>query len=378
VKPLAATIAVVYFAAVGVFADSNIFVDSQSSGAMSALLQKTSDKVGQVNKPIQCETPARVPSLTDVEYETCTRENDYFEKMLPKNVNLAFSDHANAIHPKCIFEAQKRFPDPGFAGSCKNSQAFPKGNISRPCLTEKYLSLVYNSFTQVAKCFKVPENQLFPSVALESGFQVNALGRNMDAGISQLTGSLIQAINERYFDEFLEKAKTSQACSAVLPAFRKLPDEPNHRCAAMTPPDNPTQSLIYAAILYQTNEQVIAAGVNSVKSRLPKDLDIESLRQALTVLSFNAAPGSINLALRQFVASRGATLTADDFKMTRDIPTTFASYMQQHFPVDGENQAARRNTISFYLPAALNLNRKIEEQMQGGEKCMSPALKKLF
>jgi len=311
-------------------------------------------------------------------YEVCTTENSYLEKSLPKKTSLVVSKDSHAIDPFCILGAQRRFPDPGFAGTCATLTSYPKKNQARPCLSEKYLSFVYNSFSKVAKCFQIPEDEIFPSLALESGFHVNALGRNMDAGISQLTGDLIQAVNDSYFDTFLKKAQSSSKCTAILPYFKPLPTETKLRCAAMMPPNNPIQNLIYAAILFKTNHQVIETGVKSVKGKLPKDLDMEALIQALTVLSFNVAPGSIILTLRQFISSRGVNLGADDFKMTRDFPNTFASYMKLNFPVPPENENSRRNVISVYVPAALNLGRKIEGQIGGDKKCLPPGLERLL
>ncbi len=342
-------------------------------------VQEASKVMDRTVKPQSCNCEADSAQAPVSMYETCTAENDYLEKLIPEVKSQVVPKNVTGFSSKCILHAQKGFPSGPLFINCPSKNAFPspKKRIDRACISEKYHKHVANAFIAATDCFKVPPQQLFVNLSIESGLHINALGRALDAGISQLTGPTIDAINKLYFQSYKERAKKSPNCSAVVPAMEPLPSETSVRCAAIQPPDNPLKNLIYAAILYDTNSQVIRAGIKSVKDKLPADLDTEALIQACELLSFNASPGNIMLVLRQYVKERGKNLKAADFKLDQTLEGSFLEYVSKNYPVGPKETEDRRRVVANYLPLAKRYVSRIEA-LEQGLSCGSKQLSKLF
>jgi hypothetical protein len=359
--------------------------------------------------PVKLEPTVRKPEPV---YETCTTENNYIEGRIslpplapvPSTGSNQGEEKLSAL---CILEAQKNVMSQtsNFAICSKNSLE-PKENHKQPCVSEKYHKYVEGAFQAVVQCFGVPAKQMAGILTVESGFHINAQVKNQGSGISQMVEGTIGGINNEHYKNFQKMVQTSPACAQIKP-FMKEPINPDRlkRCVALWPPENPVTNLIYGAILYKTNAEIIDRKMLSLKGRLRevmKDGEFAALVDSLKLLSHNDSPGKIMKTLDRFIKRRGLSLRATDFKIEpipdpkkgiddkKDytLPGTFLNFLRRTHPVPGSDEPApkdserekissRRAIIANYLPKIFGYMKEIEKS-NGGLSCLTPGLKKLL
>ena len=60
---------------------------------------------------------------------------------------------------------------------CENEDSRPKVGQIKPCLSENYVHLAYNSFHDVMDCFSLDPKEFYLQIMIESGFHVNAINK---------------------------------------------------------------------------------------------------------------------------------------------------------------------------------------------------------
>lgn len=83
---------------------------------------------------------------------------------------------SNVLPKKCVLLSMKRLQEilPGSSFTkCSQSDSLPVSAGLKPCITEDYFNVMYNSFTDVMDCFNVPMKSIFPKLMNESGLHVN-------------------------------------------------------------------------------------------------------------------------------------------------------------------------------------------------------------
>ncbi len=214
-------------------------------------------------------------------------------------------------------------PDPQQFAACKGETGEPQRMGGKPCVTEEYVNLVYNSLSDVSDCLGVPMNFTVPKFANESGFHVNAFGPVNDGGIGQFTESALKDVAQN-FDEFGPKIQNSQkqSCKRLRSFSGALPKNPNdiltadaNRCHAISMPPNPIRSLIFYGIFYRatlrnaekawSKQDETVESVDQVMSEAGvKDLDKSKLKQMLFTMSYNAGPKPPVVAFKEWLKYR--------------------------------------------------------------------------
>lgn len=132
----------------------------------------------------------------------------------------------------------------------------------QPCVTETYTQTIYNSFTDVANCFNIPQREILPKFFNESGFHVNAFGAGKDAGVGQLTAEAINATLKRlpyYIAEMRKSPKAScRRISEHASAFESIDSDLFNRCNLMASPENPLRNLFYMAVFYRESVRYVS------------------------------------------------------------------------------------------------------------------------
>lgn len=82
----------------------------------------------------------------------------------------------NVLPKKCVLMSMKRLeeilPGSSFA-RCDSKDSLPKSSGLKPCITEDYFNVMYNTFTDVMDCFDVPMKSILPKLMNESGLHAN-------------------------------------------------------------------------------------------------------------------------------------------------------------------------------------------------------------
>jgi hypothetical protein len=225
-------------------------------------------------------------------------------------------------------------PDPQQYAQCKDETGEPIRIGGKPCVTEEYVNLVYNSLSDVSDCLGVPMNFTVPKFANESGFHFNAFGPVNDGGIGQFTESALKDVAQN-FEEFQPKITSSpkQSCKRLKSIKGALPRSSEeiltsdaNRCHAIGMPPNPIRSLIYYGIFYRAtlrnSEKAWSKQDETVESvdqvlleTGVKELDLSKIKQMLFTLSYNAGPRPPVIAFKEWLKyrkSKKAAVTKSD------------------------------------------------------------------
>ncbi|MFN7455744.1 MAG: hypothetical protein ACK5RO_13945, partial [Pseudobdellovibrionaceae bacterium] len=200
---------------------------------------------------------------------------------------------------KCVYYAMKYFAfdilkgdqkaSPSFS-KCEKESGFPNYGNYAPCLTEKYLNVVYNSFIDVSDCMGLPQKLMMAKLFNESGFHINAgaplreykdnkiqpevlsypLPESLkdaniiggDAGIGQFTGAALSDVRKTYprWRDFISKSE-KPSCQRVrefvgaLPEIDKIDPDLGNRCVVVKAPPNPLRALVFYGIAYKNNQR---------------------------------------------------------------------------------------------------------------------------
>jgi hypothetical protein len=132
------------------------------------------------------------------------------------------------------------------------------------CVTEEYVTTIYNTYTDVLDCLDIPQKDLLPKLFNESGMHVNTLGSGLDAGVGQLTSPAIASVqqvasfdgkNQTWLENMKEEINKSDkpSCQRIAKnpqLFLKVSDKSQNRCVLISAPENPLKNILYTGIFY--------------------------------------------------------------------------------------------------------------------------------
>ena len=304
-----------------------------------------------------------------MQFETCqTGKNDYLESVigsalphdLASAVNCPVPDGApdpkavtqiqtllegiggQKIPPECILAAMEHAPLSGGSydryGVCdsetsavRTKELNCKGHCSipRPCLSSRYLTLVYDSFVKSMQCLGIDPKETFPMFGVESGFQVN-IGDPGGWGIAQLTPG---GVRSQDWARTFEPYKSNPACASVQQQISTPMSHTVGQCERISIPTDPTRSFLMGGKLYLENKS-IAQGLVNRFNRLQKTLPIAQRLNAadrnrllvdLTRYMYNGGAGTVSSCFKSFLEEPGTSgLTY------RDLSAQFIAYLKDH------------------------------------------------
>lgn len=238
---------------------------------------------------------------------------------------LQLQNQPNRIPVRCVQFAQRNFSG-GYA-VCADEESRPVISSVRPCMTEAYVMLAYNSFHDVMDCFNLDPRDFFLQIMIESGFHVNAINRTgFDAGISQFTANGIKRVSannliERTRRVLLESSRPScQRISSIVGTFNSDAFTVQKRCAVIALPRNPYRAMLFNylhTMLDQMSLEDKLSGLPEIQSVLtPK------LKRQLTYLAYNRGLEGTKRLLQGYVQNRqamGHVISAEDLDLNQNL-----------------------------------------------------------
>jgi hypothetical protein len=247
--------------------------------------------------------------------------------------------------------AKNYTPDHSQFASCPTANGEPVRIRQKPCVTEPYFNLIYNSLTDVADCLDLPMNLAVPKFANESGLNVNVLGPVDDGGVGQFTESALKDVAVHYPDFKAQiLASKNPACQrlrsipgALVNSAADIRTADNERCHAIAMPPNPVRSMIYYGIFYHAMKQYAANAWSGSDAKNPDDenvdsllarasatkLDAEKIKQMLFVMAYNsgARPPVTGFKewLRYRLSLKNGKISAKDFDFNFWPPKGFSA-----------------------------------------------------
>ncbi|WII72299.1 hypothetical protein QJS83_00265 [Bdellovibrio sp. 22V] len=238
--------------------------------------------------------------------------------------------------------------DPHLFSKCdKDANGTPERYGHKACVTEDYVNLVYNSLIDVADCLDVPAKFIAPKLSNESGLHVNAFGLVNDGGIGQFTDQALVDVAQN-FNNFKGRIlnSTKESCQRLKSFPGAVPSSPDdimtadaNRCHAISTPPNPLRSLVYYGIFYHSTKRNANNAFNkSADSKDPNfksaeelmkqagigSYDIETVKEMLFVMAYNAGPGRPAVFYREWLKYRLATI--------KKYPITKADFNMNYWP----------------------------------------------
>lgn len=285
-----------------------------------------------VNKPVEV---SRDPSsegqviLARPLFQQCSHKKMYLENEMATMPSEYFRWHVNeyekSIPVSCIQFAQKNFT--GHYGVCNEEETQPLISELKPCLTEKYVALTYNSFHDVMDCFNLDPRDFYLQVMIESGFHINAINKTgMDSGMTQFTANGIKKVTANNLVEkvrrvLLESSRPScQRISSIVGAFDIEAFSVSKRCALISLPKNPYRSMLFA-YLHTLIDQILLDEVLSDLTAIQPALTSKIKRQ-LIFLSYNRGLTGLRRLLKGYIESRNYfsyVITEADLDLNKNL-----------------------------------------------------------
>lgn len=234
-------------------------------------------------------------------------------------------DQANRIPVRCIQFAQRNFSG-GYA-VCESEEARPRISSVRPCMSEAYVMLAYNSYHDVMDCFNLDPREFFLQIMIESGFHINAINRTgFDAGISQFTANGIKRVSannlvERTRRILLESSRPScQRISSIVGHFNVDSFSVQKRCAVIALPRNPYRAMLFNYLHTMLDQMSIEEALRD----LPEVHNVLTprLKRQFTYLAYNRGLTGTKRLLRGYVQSRrdfGQTISESDLDLNQNL-----------------------------------------------------------
>lgn len=238
---------------------------------------------------------------------------------------------------KTFMEAAETRPLSSFA-QCSTNSSTPMVPQLKPCVTEEYVNIVYNSFVDLTSCLNLPQKDFLPRLLAESGSHLNVFGEGGDTGIAQLVGITISSARP-YFqktkNEILNSAKP--ACvrlKNIVSNLQAIPQSEEQttyaRCRLITPPENPLLSLMYMAIKYREDSSAIdyytkQKGINELFVNAgmgPGSIDRDKYLKLMMALAYNAGAGGATDLMSEFLKDKVAhqkKVSVADFDFSQNL-----------------------------------------------------------
>lgn len=267
-----------------------------------------------VHKPIEVSRgPDSVsePVIVRTVFEQCSPKKNYLENRMRQMPAEYFQWHTNqyerSIPVSCVQFAQRNFS--GHYAICREEESQPAISEVRPCLSENYVALAYNSFHDVMDCFNLDPKDFYLQIMIESGFHINAINKTgMDSGISQFTANGIKKVTannlvERVRRILLESSRPScQRISSIVGAVNIDAFSVQKRCSIISLPKNPYKSMLFS-YLHIMIDQILIEDALSDLTEIQPALSSKIKRQ-LVFLSYNRGITGIRRLLKGYIESR--------------------------------------------------------------------------
>ena len=268
--------------------------------------------------------------LPKYQFEICTdRRNQYLESKLSQlpieYLKIQQIEGDNRLPLQCVQLAQRSYV--GHYALCNAEDEKPKVTVIKPCLSESYVSVVYNAYHDVMDCFNLDPKDMFFQIMIESGFHINAINKTgFDSGISQFTANGLKRISannliERTRRLLLESSNPAcQRISSVAGAFSVDSFSIKKRCSMIVLPKNPYRAMLFS-YLHTMLDQI---SLNEKLAHMPELYDAltDRIRRQLLYLSYNRGMTGLLRLLQGYVQSRhyfSHLITEDDLDLNKNL-----------------------------------------------------------
>lgn len=223
----------------------------------------------------QCQIAKSPENVVELEEASqCPPDRLYYQNAL-KKVDPLFSkprtgkDVTGEFPMSCMAYIMRKYIDAStrasrFYSYCASAAGAPVRPKKTHCVTEEYVTPIYNAYSDILDCLDIPQKDLLPKLYNESGLHLNTLGGGMDAGIGQLTSPAIASVqqlavfdgkNRTWLDMFRDEISISAkpSCQRIAKnqnLFKKISIESSQRCALIAAPENPLKNVLYMGIFY--------------------------------------------------------------------------------------------------------------------------------
>lgn len=282
---------------------------------------------------VKTKQPASVDAVALINekatFQTCSTESkNYFQKNL-LSLNPTFTtrnEHqwTRKIPIQCIQIAMEQFP--GSYATCGNGKLQSKG-VKRPCMTEEYVTFVYNAYHDVKDCFNLDPKRSFLQIYVESGFHINAFNRSgKDAGIGQFTKAGIDHVGHSLINRVhqLVSESSNPSCERIASLMGSLaPDasEVKNRCSMLTLPENPYRSLVMHYLHTLKDQQILKEKLLEIDPEYAELIDVEIASQ-LSYLPYNRGVDLTVDLLKEYLRLRKLAeqvVTKEDLNLMQNL-----------------------------------------------------------
>lgn len=241
-----------------------------------------------------------------------------------------------------------------------------------PCVSPRYVSLVYNSFTQSMRCLGLNEKELFPVFGIESYYEMNIGNTGGDWGIAQLSPPALLALDWK--SKFASLSRRPE-CAQLKNALSRPMSSKATPCERIELPLNPSRSFIYGGTMYIINKSIAKTAIEKLKSRRKSPItsaQVEKLTVDLTRYMYNAGAGGVKQAFLSFIEENQNA----DLEITT-LEDQFSEYLKNHygeglayFKTHEDLQKKIRGTVPGYAKWVNGFAQHVSSAM--GVECLNP------
>lgn len=269
-------------------------------------------------------------------FEVCQLDKkNYLENDLLRLPEEYFLDHTSeyqnkSLPLKCIQFAQKNFRG-GFA-LCDSESSKPVAIKNSPCLSQRYVYLVYNAYHDVMDCFNLLPSDFYLQIMIESGFHINAFNKTgFDSGMAQFTGNGIRRIASsesriaRTHRLLLESSRPScQRIASIVGSFDTQSFGIENRCNMIALPSNPYRAMLFNYLHSMLDQIELQRKLQTEFTDFPQLEKVltASIRQQLAFLAYNRGMTGLKKLLRGYIENRQQMqqqLSESDFDLSQNL-----------------------------------------------------------
>jgi hypothetical protein len=354
---------------------------------------------GDNNSNANCTNCSLAGQVAELKYNQCSGKDDYLENDLEAKEKsrsyigvLIRSDMSNKpmIRPVCIETAM--FLQSSQSGPVVNyktcSNGVAKNAPSRPCVSERYFTLVNNSFEVVSQCMKtyigegesaIAQKQnireVFGMITVESGFHINITSKTGAGGIGQFTSPAINAVNKVISETESYLANHSDVrCQKLAAEFLgdKNLMKTNATCDRVSIKEgNPVTNLIYTyAALKEAKDYFDDNVYNEAKIKAKFALssnDMAKIKRATMIWSHNTGFAGLKTPLTKLLTTKYAK------KKVTNADTFLAELKQYAASYPNKGNAGSRSRIKETANYYAKIQHKIDlvEEGAAGGSCLN-------
>ena len=370
----------------------DIEIEEQANKKAVESVTEAQEKVKEIGKTQACTENCIPEKASNV---VCDSNNDYVEKELNSKVPVGSFMHTltqslpnqtHMIDPRCIQQSLKDYVNhKRFFKKCDaNGNATP---ALKPCLSDKYINLIQNSFDLSAACLRdlVPESKdddsykstvenLYSLMNQESGLHISAVSHTSASGSGQLTSGAIADVNDKRYNElktFLSQHE-NPICKKIAQDFlsEKMPAKASVCDRTQVSKGHPMKNLIYSFSFIKVNYGYLQKGIfgrSEFSSRfdLPPQ-ELARLKRSMTLWAHNAgAAGTISptVALLKTKYSNKKVTNVDQFLKE------LSESMKTDPHKSNSSQARIKETSQFFNNLSRSMD-SVRSKATGGNSCV--------